>query len=169
MGPEFDFDTSIDGNECAFHYPDIPLDGLGRFQVHRVRHVAGCNGRFQSQSDDRLPRTRRLRDFGAKACKSSGLEGMAKEERPRFGARLSIEVGGGWSWSRRQQVTGQGRSIVCLRNCQVLFSTKPASDDDDDCSDRRHRVLQRLQAYGSSGLRCLGLQGISFALNQHIR
>jgi len=114
--PESDFDTSIDGNECAFCYPDVPLDGLGRFQICQVRHVVGCNGRFRSQNDDRLPRTRRLRDFVAKACKSTGLEGVAKEERPRFEARLSIELAG-VVVVNGSPVTGQGGSIICLRNC----------------------------------------------------
>jgi len=36
------FDTSVDetdGSEYAFRYPDVPLDRLGRFQIHRVGHM----------------------------------------------------------------------------------------------------------------------------------
>jgi len=60
------------------------------------------------QRNGRLPRMQRLRDYGVNVCKSIGLEDVAKEERPCFGARLNVNLAQG---GRGQRVQWVGRSL----------------------------------------------------------
>ena len=104
-----DFDASVDetdGSGYASRYPDVPLDGLGRFQIDRVGHPMGYNGRFQS--NDRLPPMQRLRNFGVNVYENIGFEGGG-QERPRFEARLSINLAEG----------GRGRRVRVNRSVGV--------------------------------------------------
>lgn len=91
---EPNFYTSVggaDGGGRAFRYPDIPLDSPCRPQIGWVGYAVGYDGRFQRNGQ--LPLMQRLRDPGVNVCKNIDLDGAAREERPCFGARLSM------SWS----------------------------------------------------------------------
>ena len=66
------------GSGYAFRNPDVLLDRLGRFQIHRV----GRSGRFQS--DGRLASMQHLCDIGANVCRSVGLEGGDQERKTAF-------------------------------------------------------------------------------------
>jgi len=66
------FDASVnepDGSGYAFRYPDVLLDRLGHFQIHRVGHIM-----VDSRTTTGF-RMQRLRDFGVNVCKGVGLEG----------------------------------------------------------------------------------------------
>ena len=80
-----------DGGGRAFQYPDILLDSPCRPQIGWVGYAVGYDGRFQRNGQ--LPLMQRLRDPGVNVCKNIDLDGAAREERPCFGARLSM------SWS----------------------------------------------------------------------
>jgi len=83
----------INGSGYALRNTDVPLDELGRFQVHRVGDAVGCGGRLRSNG--RPVSMQCLRDIGVNVCRSIGLEALravTKEERPRFEAQLSVNL-----------------------------------------------------------------------------
>ena len=73
-----------------------------------VGEANGGGRAFEGNGRLPLPLMQRLRDFEMNVRKSTGLEGVDKEERPRFGARLSINLAqGGRGGSRSMGPVGR--------------------------------------------------------------
>ena len=99
------FDTSVDetdGSGYAFRYPDVPLDRLGRFQIHRVWHMT---------VDFRA--TTGFRDFKVNVYKSIGFEGRWLRKKDRVSRRDCMAEG------------GRGQANLTLANAR--YSLVPAT------------------------------------------